>query len=134
MRAAILWVVLALGVSAAVAQERNADIEGVIQSQIDAFLQDDFETAFTYASPAIKRLFGTPDRFGSMVRQGYPMVWRPSSVEYLELEPQGAFQYQRVLVTDGDGVPYLLEYQMIEGDTGWQINGVRFLGSPPLGA
>ncbi|MEO0655075.1 MAG: DUF4864 domain-containing protein [Pseudomonadota bacterium] len=134
MRAAILSVVLALGVSAAVAQERNAAIEGVIQSQIDAFLQDDFETAFTYASPAIKRLFGTPDRFGSMVRQGYPMVWRPSSVEYLELEPQGAFQYQRVLVTDGAGVPYLLEYQMVEGDTGWQINGVRFLGSPPLGA
>lgn len=134
MRAVFLSIVLALGVSSAVAQDRNTVIQGVIQSQIDAFLQDDFATAFSFASPTIKRLFGTSDRFGTMVRQGYPMVWRPSSVEYLELKDQGAFQYQKVLVMDQEGVPYLLEYQMIEADGDWQINGVRFLQAPPLGA
>lgn len=134
MRAILFSLVMVFGVSSAVAQDRNGDIEGVIQSQIDAFLQDDFATAFTYASPTIKQFFGNPDNFGSMVKQGYPMVWRPSSVEYLDLKPQGPFQYQKVLVTDAQGVPHLLEYQMIEGDAGWQINGVRFLAAPPLGA
>ncbi|MEL6645153.1 MAG: DUF4864 domain-containing protein [Pseudomonadota bacterium] len=134
MRAILLSLIFVFGVSAAVAQDRNTAIEGVIQSQIDAFLQDDFATAFTYASPSIKRFFGTPDNFGTMVRQGYPMVWRPSSVEYLDLKQQGPFQYQKVLVTDQDGVPHLLEYQMIEAGGAWQINGVRFLQAPPLGA
>ena len=46
----------------------------VISDQIAAFQQDDFETAFTYASPMIKGIFGTPERFGQMVREGYPMV------------------------------------------------------------
>ena len=40
--------------------------------------------AFDYASPTIRGIFGSPDRFGAMVQQGYPMVYRPSEVRYLE--------------------------------------------------
>jgi len=46
----------------------------------------------------------------------------------------GAFQLQKVLVTDADGVPHLLEYQMIDTSDGWQINGVRILEAPQIGA
>jgi hypothetical protein len=105
-----------------------------IQGQIDAFLADDFATAFTFASPAIKGIFGTSDRFGSMVRQGYPMVWRPGSVRYLDLEDRAGALYQKVLITDAQGVPHLLEYQMIETAEGWQINGVRIIPAPEVGA
>ena len=43
------------------AQDQKVEaIEDVISSQIDAFLRDDFATAFTFASPNIQRLFGTP--------------------------------------------------------------------------
>ena len=38
-----------------------------------AFKAVDFAQAFTYA-PNIKGMFGTADRFGMMVRNGYPMV------------------------------------------------------------
>ncbi|GFE63029.1 DUF4864 domain-containing protein [Litoreibacter roseus] len=117
------------------AQEvRNPDIEATIQSQIDAFLQDDFTTAFTYASPNIKRLFGSPERFGQMVRNGYPMVWRPSDVDFLELRRQGPLLFQKVLLRDANGAPHVLEYNMIETDAGWQIDGVILLAAPPIGA
>jgi hypothetical protein len=120
--------------ASAVAQDARAGITSTIQGQIDAFLADDFATAFTFASPAIKGIFGTSDRFGSMVRQGYPMVWRPGSVRYLDLEDRAGALYQKVLITDAQGVPHLLEYQMIETAEGWQINGVRIIPAPEVGA
>ena len=118
----------------AAAEDRDPAITDVIQSQIEAFLADDFETAFTFASPGIKRFFGTPDRFGMMVRQGYPMVWRPGEVQYLDQEPKGGAVHQKVLITDRKGIPHVLEYQMIPTPEGWQINGVEILRAPPVGA
>jgi hypothetical protein len=116
------------------AQEADSSITGVIQSQIDAFLRDDFATAFTYASPAIKGMFGTPENFGMMVRQGYPMVWRPADVQYLDLEEIGGRLWQKVMITDQSGAVHVLGYQMIETPDGWQINGVQVLQAPQVGA
>lgn len=121
-----------VGAGSAAAQE--GPIEGVIQSQVDAFLAGDTRTAFSYASPTIKRLFGSPERFARMVEQGYPMVWRPSEVRYLERRDFGGGVLQRVLMRDGAGVPWVLEYQMIEGPEGWVINGVQVLQAPEFGA
>jgi hypothetical protein len=135
MRQRLLGLLAALLVAGtAVAQDAKTAITSTIQSQIDAFLADDFDRAFTFASPNIKRLFGSSERFGAMVRQGYPMVWRPGDVRYLELEQMGSVRLQRVLITDAQGVPHLLEYQMIETSDGWQINGVRILEVPQVGA
>lgn len=108
-------------------------IQNTIQSQIDAFLKDDFETAFEYASPNIKGIFGSAERFGQMVSQGYPMVHRPSAVEMLDLREIEGRLWQRVLVTDAAGRGHLLEYQMIETAEGWKINGVELLKSDGLG-
>ena len=103
----------------------NEDIEKVISNQMAAFQVDDFETAFTYASPMIKDIFGTPERFGQMVRQGYPMVWRPSEVNFLSIERRGKDLWQNVMVRDAEGALYILEYQMVPGGSGWLINAVR---------
>lgn len=113
---------------------QDGPIEGVIQGQVDAFLAGDVGTAFGYASPGIQRLFGTPERFGRMVQEGYPMVWRPSEVRYLESRDLGGGVLQRVLMRDAAGVPWVLEYQMIEGPAGWVIDGVRILQAPEVGA
>lgn len=123
--------ILALPVSA---QSLNEAVPGVIRNQIEAFKADDFATAFTFASPNIKRMFGNAERFGLMVRQGYPMVWRPADVTFLEQRAEGPLIYQNVLIKDAAGVPHVLEYQMIETSEGWQINGVRFLQPPAVGA
>lgn len=130
---ASLALVLSLGL-AAPAPAQQAEIEGVIRGQIEAFRADDFATAFTYASPAIKQLFQSPNRFGSMVRQGYPMVWRPADVTFLDLDEQGSVMVQRVLIRDQQGALHVLAYQMIPTDDGWQINGVQILQASALSA
>ena len=130
-------VCLAIPVAAPAADEprSNPDIVATIQSQIDAFLADDFATAFTFASPGIKGMFRTPERFGEMVRSGYPMVWRPAEVRYLELRdhPPGG-KVQRVMIIDQAGALHLLDYLMIETGAGWQIAGVQILRGAALGA
>ncbi|QFT93424.1 hypothetical protein FIU86_11285 [Roseovarius sp. THAF9] len=97
----------------------------VISDQLDAFQQDDFDTAFTHASPMIQGIFGSSERFGQMVRNGYPMVWRPAEVEFLGERDEGDALMQDVLIQGADGVYYELEYEMIQGPGGWKINGVR---------
>ncbi|MEM9428732.1 MAG: DUF4864 domain-containing protein [Pseudomonadota bacterium] len=118
----------------AVAQSAESGIQKVISDQITAFLADDFATAFTFASPNIKRMFGTPDNFGRMVRQGYPMVHRPSEVEFAGLAERNGRMVQTVILTDGSGTLHFLDYEMVETDAGWQINGVWLRRPPSLGA
>lgn len=114
---------------------RSPDIETVIQSQIEAFLADDLDTAFAFASPGIKGMFRTPERFGEMVRSGYPMVWRPAEVRYLELRahPPGGM-VQRVMIIDQQGQLHLLDYLMVERGDGWVIAGVQLLRGGAVGA
>ena len=118
------------------AQEAAAPaIRDVIQGQIDAFLADDVERAFSYASPGIQGVFRTPENFGRMVRQGYPMVWRPEELRFLELEERGGALHQRVLIEDAEGVRHLLDYRMeSDGAGGWLIDGVRILEAPEVAA
>jgi hypothetical protein len=119
---------------AAPLQAQDKPIESTIQSQLDAFLADDFAAAFRYASPNIKGIFGTPDNFGAMVKQGYPMVWRHGAVQMLELRTVAGNLWQRVMITDDMGRTHLLDYQMIETPEGWQINAVQLLPQQDVGA
>lgn len=135
IRAILPALVIAFAVGPASAQEaRVPAIETTIQNQFDAFLQDDVTTAFSFASPAIKGIFGSPERFGQMVQQGYPMVWRPADVRYLELRNVAGNLWQRVMVTDQSGTVHMLDYQMIQTPEGWQINGVQLLPQAGVGA
>ncbi|MCA3505687.1 MAG: DUF4864 domain-containing protein [Rhodobacter sp.] len=128
-------VLLCLPVLSAQAQEaRNPAIETVIQQQFDAFRAEDVGTAFSFASPNIKGMFGTPENFGRMVRDGYPMVWRPAEVQFLDLRRVAGNLWQRVMVTDQAGRTHLLDYQMVETGQGWQINGVQILPQAGVGA
>lgn len=110
----------------------EAAIRTVISSQIQAFLADDLETAFSHASPSIRSRFGTPEGFGRMVREGYPMVWRPDEVTFLTVETIGGALWQNVLIRDAAGALHVLQYQMIEAEGGWKINAVR-VTTPPDG-
>ena len=124
--------VAALVAAPSVAQD--AAIEGVIGAQIDAFQADDYDTAFGYASPMIQGMFQTPENFGLMVREGYPMVHRPDFVQYLNLEDAGDVQRQSVMIRDMSGALHFLQYDMVDGPDGWKINGVRMMTPPDVGA
>lgn len=134
-RALLSLILITFTALAAPAQEaRVPAIETTIQNQFDAFLQDDVTTAFSFASPSIKGIFGSPERFGQMVQQGYPMVWRPADVKYLELRNVAGNLWQRVMVTDQSGAVHMLDYQMVQTPEGWQINGVQLLPQAGVGA
>jgi len=105
----------------------------VISAQIEAFLADDLERAFGYASPVIQRKFGTPERFGAMVRDGYPMVWRPADLMFLDATPTEDAVLQPVRVRGPRGMDWIVDYEMIEGAAGWRINGVRVRRAPQTG-
>lgn len=133
MRRLILVVALLLGFGIP-AHAQSADIRSTIDAQIDAFKADDFVGAFSFASPNIQNIFRTPENFGAMVRGGYPMVWRPSDVRYLELRERAGVYWQKVMITDGSGAVHFLDYQMIELEKGWKINGVQLLEGVGTGA
>ena len=129
-----IYAVLVSACLAVPAFAQEDPIQRTIQSQLDAFVKDDFATAFTFASPMIKGMFGTAENFGMMVAQGYPMVYRPSAVKMLELRTVAGNLWQRVMITDVEGRTHLLDYMMVETPDGWQINAVQLLPSPDVGA
>ena len=118
----------------ALAQEQAEDaITGVISQQLDAFNARDIGAAWAFASPGIKRMFGTPENFGRMVETGYPMVWTNSDARFLQREEVGGALVQRVFVRDAEGAAWILEYAMIETPQGWQIDGVSIVPAPDVG-
>ena len=122
------WVAAALPVWA-----EGKAIETTIRAQITALQADDFDRAFTYASPTIQQIFRAPEVFGRMVRQGYPMVYRPSAIEFLELASVEGYYWQKVQIRDGQGRYHLMAYQMVQLNGVWRINGVQLLPSRETG-
>jgi hypothetical protein len=116
------------------AQDPGAAIRQVISDQIAAFRADDLATAFSYASPAIREMFGDADRFGRMVRDGYPMVWRPGNVRFAALEDRNGRWVQGVIVTDQAGALHVLDYEKVPLDGEWRINGVSLRPPDAAGA
>ena len=130
---AVLAFVLAFGpAQAQEPQPRNPEIEAVIGGQLEAFEAQDIDRAFSYASPTIKGMFGSPEVFGLMVRRGYPMVWMPGEVTYLELAEIGGALWQRIEIIDQAGQRHYLGYRMVPGESGWKIGGVQILDAPDI--
>ena len=131
MRRVIAILVLGLGLAGPALADPGA-IRTVIRDQIAAFGRDDVEQAFTYASPTIRGIFQTPERFGQMVQQGYPMVWRPGALTFLEIDRRAGRLFQPVMIRDQKGVLHILDYEMTEGEAGWKIDAVHL--REPAGA
>jgi len=127
-----LMVVLAL-MAPGVARADEGAVRDVIAQQIDAFQRDDFDEAFSHASPMIQNMFGTADSFGAMVRGDYPMVWRPEAIRFGLLRQDGDVYYQQV-VLGGEGRTYVAEYEVLQLDGVWLINGVQLLPEAGAGA
>ena len=116
------------------ADEPDDSIQAVIADQIAAFQSNDVDRAFTHASPNIQRIFRTPKRFGQMVQQGYPMVWRPARYQWLKIVETGSGPVQVVLFEDQSGRLHEAGYLMQQVDGVWRINGVKLRELAGVGA
>lgn len=136
MRATFLAVALALPPALAAAQdaEDRAAIEAVISDQLSDFVARDLAGAWDHASPAIQGIFGSPEGFGAMVENGYPMVWDNRQARFLDLREERGALRQKVMVEDPEGRLWVLDYEMVELEDGWRIGGVRVLPAPDMTA
>jgi hypothetical protein len=127
---------LSLFASAAYSQERQLTdqewekIRGVIEQQLQAFQRDDAETAFSYASPNIRKLFQTSANFIAMVKSEYQAVYRPRSVNFLKpaLIESRALQPVQLLGPDNTAVVAIYTMEQQEDGT-WKIDGCELTPS-----
>ena len=110
-------------------------IRSVIEGQIAAFRADDAPGAWSYAAPSIKGMFGNEQRFMSMVRQGYPPVYRPRDYAFGELRQAPGGPLQEVFIVDEAGVSWVALYSLEQqADGTWKISGCQLLRRPGLNA
>jgi hypothetical protein len=99
-------------------------IRAVIEAQLKAMAAGDAVRAFSYASPSVRMQFGDAPNFMSMVRQGYPMLIRPSATLFLRPESFEKAVLQVVHLRDRDGRSWQATYQLQkQPDQSWRING-----------
>lgn len=129
-RALCLWLAAAPWVGAVRAAEPQVPevdaraIRQLIEAQLAAFRADNAEQAFAYASPSIRDQFGNAATFLTMVRSGYPVVYRPASVAFLLPQAGRGEVIQRVRLTDQAGAAWLAIYSLQrQPDKSWRING-----------
>ena len=119
--------------STAVSQDR-AGIEQTISDQLEAFNARDVNTAWSFASPMIQGMFGSPENFGMMVQRGYPMVWTNDAPEFMGLREQSGRIVQTVRLRDTSGQLHVLDYEMLMMNDIWLINGVYLVPQPGVSA
>lgn len=102
----------------------SQSIREVIRAQLDAFASDDADRAFSYAAPNIRQTFRTAENFITMVKNGYPVVYRPASVTFLRPRTFDGEVIQAVQLSDDDGKIWLAFYKMQRlPDNTWRVNG-----------
>ena len=100
--------------------------QDIVTRQLEAFLAGDFDEAYSYASPGIRKLFPSLEQFMSMVRTGYLPVLRPGNYAFGRMEnlADGRLVWE-VLIRGPGGEDYTAVYFMErQGDGSWKVDGV----------
>jgi len=132
--------IVAIAFAASTALKANADplpdsealkVQGVVAAQLAAFAQDDADSAFDTATPAVRDAIGSSGRFLALVRGAYPMVYRPESVTFLKPEAQEGTVLQLVEIKDRDAKSWLALFALEQqADASWRISGCLVSENP----
>lgn len=131
-----LWPVLAVLFFAAVfltgpahsqdvTQADTMATQDVIEDQLKAFKSADHGRAFSHAANNIKQIFGTTERFISMVKRGYPAIYDSRSYSFGRNRLQDSTIFQEVFVVGQDGTQWQVIYTLVDQDGAWKITGVQ---------
>ena len=120
---------------AAVSVEDAQAVQVTVRAQLAAFVAEDAELAFSFAAPNIRSLFQTPERFMAMVRQGYPVVYRPAALLFLTPRVLDAAVVQPVQMRDSNGNAWLAMYTLQrQTDARWLISACVLVPDRAVGA
>ncbi len=135
--AVLLWGFISVAAFAqSISETEKTEFQRIITAQISAFRADDGPTAYSFAAPVVRNVFPTPEIFMSMVKRGYPQVYRPQAFNFTEalIDPLGR-PAQKMLVVGSDGKTYEALYSMEKQPDGtWRISGCTLLEIPGLDA
>lgn len=124
--------ILMLSVPAALAAEPVDTAQSIIEKQIQAFLDDDAATAYSFASPQIQGKFPDKSIFFEMVKRGYAPVYRPGNFAFGRSKIDGDTVVQEVLISGADGKDWTALYFLVKQPDGtYKINGVQMLQQAP---
>ena len=99
-------------------------VRAVVEAQLKAFAADDAAKAFSHAAPAIQQQFGDAPTFMRMVREAYPVVYRPAATAFFKPEWVDEVVRQVVQMRDAQGALWLATYQLVKQPDGrWRIAG-----------
>ena len=105
-------------------------IRRIISGQLQAFLSDDAQKAFSYAAPSIKEKFKTPKKFLKMVRRYYFPIYRPRDFEFRPIQMVDDKIIQPLAVIGPSGVQEIVLYSLEQQpDHSWKIGGCIILNS-----
>ena len=95
----------------------------IIESQIQAFLDENAELAYSYAAPLIKMKFNNPLEFMSMVKNYYEPVYNPKQFYFIDARYfEGAIYHQLQIISQQDE-SFLATYSLIQDGGKWKISG-----------
>ena len=108
----------------AITASDEEEIISVVSAQLQAFQDDDFEKAYSYAAPTIKTIFPDYKKFRDMVVGQYQAVYRPKSINIGSVSTEGGVPFLEVYLVDPDGIFVTAIYSMQQQENGsWLING-----------
>ena len=105
-------------------EDETQKVQHIIAVQFEAFADDDADSAFQTATPAVREAIGNPGRFLALVRGAYPMVYRPESVRFHKPEADDGSVLQLVEIVDKDNKSWLALFALEQQpDASWRISG-----------
>ena len=113
------------GTSFKLADEKlQRQLIAVIQSQLTAFRQEDYSTAYTYAAAEFKAQVSLA-AFERMVKAAFPQLARSRSAEYGIVMENGDIARVEVTIVGESGARIHCQYILHREGGGWKIGGVN---------
>lgn len=103
-------------------------ISEAVQSQLEAFSNDDASRAFNLATIEKRMLLGNPDNFLRMVKEQYSPIYRPHEVILSQPEVVEGMAIQLARIIDSEDRVWVAIFSMQQEDDGsWKIDGYQLL-------
>jgi hypothetical protein len=128
----LVLAVAALSATAGPLADADAQkVQAVISAQLEAFAADDADRAFDTATPQVRQAIGSSDRFLTMVRGAYPMVYRSESITFHQAEEDEGTVLQLVEIKDRQSKSWLALFALEQQpDATWRISGCIVAENP----
>ena len=128
IKKAILLIITFLSISSLAKSEISyekefSETQSIIESQIQAFLDENAELAYSYAAPLIKMKFNSPQEFMYMVKNYYEPVYNPKQFQFIDAKYFEGAIFHQLQVISQNNESFLATYSLIQNEGKWKISG-----------